>query len=64
MSTDALSYGLVELTRVEASKISGGFMLVPLAVLGVLAGGVALAHVAGDIGQFEELAPRMAPAER
>lgn len=28
-----------------------------------LVGRFALAHVAGDIGQFKELAPRMAPAE-
>lgn len=29
-----------------------------------LVGRLALAHVAGDVGQFEELAPCMAPAER
>jgi hypothetical protein len=29
-----------------------------------LVGRFALAHIAGDIGQFEEFAPRMAPAER
>ena len=28
-----------------------------------LVGRLALAHVAGDVGQFEELAPGMAPAE-
>ena len=28
-----------------------------------LVGGFTLAHVAGDVRQFEELAPRMAPAE-
>jgi hypothetical protein len=35
-----LSYGLVELTRAEASKISGG-MLTPLAMFGVIAAGTA-----------------------
>ena len=29
-----------------------------------LVGRLALAHVASDVGQFEELAPRVAPAER
>jgi hypothetical protein len=40
MSTDMLSYGLVELTRAEASKISGGLILLsPLGVFGVIAAG-------------------------
>ncbi|MGO7199733.1 hypothetical protein ACCT14_34390 [Rhizobium brockwellii] len=34
MSTDMLSYGVVELTRAEASKISGGLLFLVAAAIG------------------------------